>query len=276
MAIGDFGGFSSGSNNNNQGNNNNNNKLYENTYYSRIKIKSQDGKLALGFSFRAGLLAVDIAEQKENYQYDTLCSIYLSPTKAGLLANELKKFIEYYNTGAIENGKAFGVNAGMAEKTSFIGVHANTNKDILITIGKVDNSGNITEQATIALNREYHYALEWDNIKTMDVSKVYYDMTEINQFIRILEDFSVSMNGAYAYSAVDLARYDNAKLLKKMDPIYDALGIERRYSGGGNGNNRGGGFFSNSNNNNRSSSSGSTNSNRVSFDELEDGLMGDD
>jgi hypothetical protein len=46
------------------------------------------------------------------------------------------------------------------------------------------------------------------------------------------------MNGAIAYSFADLTRYDNARILGKLDPIYDKLGIERRsYNNRGNGSN---------------------------------------
>ena len=221
MAIGD------------NGTNNNNGKMYENTYFSRLRFKNADSKLALGVSFRSGLLILEISElQDQNgFKYEPLQSIFLSPTKARLFADEIRKFKDYLYSGEIIPNKAFGVNAGMNEKVSYIAIHADESKNIYITIGKIDGNGQIIEQATMALNKEYHFALEWDNIQTMELSKVYNDDLEIGQLIDVLDDFARSMNGAIAYSAIDLGRYDLGRVLKKMDPIYDKLGIERKNSG---------------------------------------------
>lgn len=208
-------------------------QLYENTYYSRVRIKNDEAKLALGFSYRSGLLIAEISEIKEGFQYEALESIYISPTKAALLTKELKRF-KYYLTETdekIEPNKAFGVTGGMGEKVSYIGFHANEDKKIFVTIGKIDGQGNITNAATIPLNSEYHFAVEWDNIESMDLSKVYYETIELDQIVQMLEDFARCMTGALAYSVVDMARFDIAGIKGKMDPIYDKLGIERRSYG---------------------------------------------
>lgn len=226
MAIGDYG-------NNNNNNSGNNGKIFENTYFSRLRFKNADNKLALGFSFRSGLLILEISEvQDQNgFKYESLGSIFLSPTKARLFADEIRKFKEYLNSGDIIPNKAFGVNAGMGEKVSYIGIHADESKNIFITIGKIDGSGQIIEQVTMPLNKEYHFSLEWDNIQTMELSKVYNDELELDQLLDLLDDFARSMSGATAYSTIDLGRYDLGRILKKMDPIYDKLGIERMNSG---------------------------------------------
>ena len=253
MAIG-------GDYSNNNSSSNGTGKLFENTYYSRLKIKNQDGKLNLGFSFRSGLLIVEIDEIKEGFKIEPVESIFLSPTKASILLQELRKFREYLDAGNIEDGVAFGVNAGMNEKVSYIAFHASKDRTIFITIGKIDGSGNILEKCTISLNREYHFGLEWKNVDAMDVEKVTYDSIELDQITNIIEDFSRAMNGVYAYSVADLTRYDSARVLKKMDPIYDKLGIERRTSGG----------YSNSKPNNFINNLGGGSSNHTSMDEISD------
>lgn len=236
----------------------NNGKLYENTYYSRLRFKNPENKLTLTPSFRSGLLVLEIAEQKEGFKYDTLTNICLSPTKAKLLVNEIDKFKKYLNSGNIVEGKAYGVNAGMGEKVSYIGFHSDEQKTIYITIGKIDGSGNIIEQVTTSLNKDYHFALEWDNIESMDVAKSYNNDIELEQLYELLNDFGRSMNGAIGYSTIDLGRYDNARILKKMDPIYDKLGIERMNSGNGN-YSRGNSFLDNSR---------SVNSNHTSIEDV--------
>lgn len=250
MAIGDT---------NNNGTSNTG-KLYENTYYSRLRIKNSESKLALTPSFRSGLLIFDISEQKDGFKYDSLITIYLSPTKARILSNEILKFKEYLKSDNIIPGKAFGVNAGMNDKVSYIGFHANEDKTPLVTIGKIDGSGNIIEQVTIELNVNYHFALEWDNINTMDVAKSYDNDIELDQLYELAYDFGRHMSGASAYSTIDLGRFDQARILKKMDPIYDKLGIERRNNSNSGNYNRGNSFLENSK---------SVNSNHMDFDNMD-------
>lgn len=224
MAIG---GNYNASNNDNGGKN----KIFENTYYSRLRVKNDDAKLALGYSYRSGLLIMEISEIKQGFQYEALETIYISPTKALLLSKEIKKFKTYLAENNIEENKAFGVTTGMGEKVSYIGFHADKSGKIYITIGKIDGSGNITNSATIPLNNEYHYAIEWNNIEAMDLEKVYYDNTELDQIDLMLTDFARAMSGAFAYSVADLSRFDVAGIKAKMDPIYDKLGIEKRSYG---------------------------------------------
>ncbi len=208
--------------------NNSNKKLYESTYYSRLRVKNDDAKLALSYSYRSGLLIVEASEIKQGFQYEVLESVFISPTKALLFSKEIDKFKEYLNGSKIDPKKAFGITTGMGEKVSYIGFHASPDKNILITIGKIDGSGNITNSVTIPLNNEYHYSVEWDNIETMDISKVYHEDIELIQFQNMVTDFARSMSGAMAYSVMDLGRFEIAGIKGKMDPIYDKLGIERR------------------------------------------------
>lgn len=224
MAIG--GNYNNFSNNNNS--EGNKKKNVENTYYSRLRIKNDESKLTLSYSYRMGLLVIEASEIKQGFQYEVLESIYISPTKALSLAKEIEKFKSYLTLTEINPNKAFGITTGMSDKVSYIGLSADENKHIYVTIGKIDGNGNILNAVTVPFNYDYHYGVEWDNIETMDLSKVYYDDIEFIQFQNMIIDFARAMNGAIAYSTVDLARFDLAGIKGKMDPIYDKLGIERR------------------------------------------------
>lgn len=264
MAIG--GNFN---NNGNSDNKSSNNKLWDTQYYSRLKIKNVDGKLQLSASFRSGLLILSLDEVSESYNTTSVETIYLSPTKALLLASELDAFLKYTKEGNIVDGKGFGVNGGMGEKVSYIAFHATADNTKYVTIGKFDGSGNIIEKRTMAFNKDYHYALEWNDVDAMNTTeRVVYDDVELDQLSALLKDFARSMSGAIAYSVADTARYDTARILGKMDPIYDKLGIERRHGNGyGSGNtNRSNNFLNNL---------GSTKSNSVSIDDIGDELMDD-
>lgn len=221
MAIGDSFGASS--------NENNTRKLYETPYYPRMKLKKDN--TALMFEFRGGLLIVKIlAVGADGFSMDIdnpKGLIYLSPTKSLQLAKEIRVFKEYLNSGKIDPNKAFGVNGGMGEKISFIAFHADKDKNITVTIGKFDGNGAIIESADTKLNKDYHYSLEWNNLKAMDVTRVFNNELELDQLLYLFEDFGRFMNGASAYSYADLTRFDTVRILNKMDPIYDKLGIER-------------------------------------------------
>ena len=238
-------------------NNSNNGKLFENTYYSRIRIKNSDSKLTLTPSFRSGLLILEISELKEGFKYEPLIAIHLSPTKAKLFAKEIEKFRNYLETETIVSERAFGVNAGMNDKISFIAIHSDIERNIYITIGKFDSEGNITESETLKFNKDYHFSLEWDNLQKMEVSKVYDNGIELEQLYELCKDFGRNMNGANAYAQLDLGRFDTARILKKMDPIYDKLGIERRTMG------------TNGASRNNFLNSAKVSSNHTSFDEME-------
>ena len=203
-------------------------KLYDNTYYSRLKVKNESEKLYLGFSFRGGNLIFEISAIKDGFQFEPIENIFISPTKALLLDIEIDKYKEYVSTAKkIDPNRAFGITSGFGDRVSYIGFHNDGNKT-LVTIGKIDGNGNITNSVTIPFNTEYHYAVEWNNIESMDLEKAYDESIELTQIQYLLKDFARSMSGAMAYSVADLTRFDHKSILNKMDPIYDSLGIERR------------------------------------------------
>lgn len=260
MAIG---GTFNNSNNNGE---NKSNKLWENQYYSRLRIKNADGKLQLSASFRSGLLILSMDEVGENYSTTAVEQIFLSPTKALLLANELDAFMKYTKEGNIDSNKGFGVSAGMGEKVTYIAFHATADNTKMVTIGKINNTGSILEKRTMSFNKDYHYALEWNNVETFDAERTVYDDVELDMLKALLVDFSRSMNGAIAYSTADITRYDLNKVLNKMDPIYDKLGIERKFSNGYSGGSKTNNFLSNL-------GAKSMSSNSISLDDIGDELM---
>lgn len=256
MAIGDHGNNSS---------NGNSGRLFENTYYSRFRIKNYENGRMLNVYYRSGLMYLEISKYGENYKVDPIISICLSPMKAYLLTDQIKKFLEYRKGNDIDPKKAFGVNTGMGEKVSYIGFHTRPeDKAVLITIGKIDGNGNILDSDMFILNVGANYALEWDDIEAMKLQKAYDEDAEIMQLLYCISDFARFINGAAAYSVADITRYDQARVLKKMDPIYDKLGIERRNNGSGNSNYSG--------SNNFLDNAGSTTSNHTSYENIEDML----
>lgn len=264
MAIGDSNYSNNGNFNNGEGGNGGAKKLFDQTFYSRLSIKDPDKK-SLTISFRSGLLIISIDQILEGFKHDTVETIYLSPNKALLFKEELARFMKYYTEGNIEENKAFGVNAGMSEKVSYIGISATADKRIVLTIGKFDNSGKIIESASVNLNINYHFALEWNDINTMeDVQKVYDDLLEVKQLYTLCDEFYKGMTGAAGYAAFDTGRYEINRISRKMDPIYDKLGIERIRSNNNYSNRQQNNFLNNM--------SGNTSAKSVSLGDVEDSI----
>lgn len=256
--------------NNNSGSSNN--KQTDTTYYSRFKIRSKDGKRSLGLTFWSGLMILDINDVDNNngFKVTSLETIRLSPTKAKILASELRAFKEYMKQDKIDPNKAFGVNSGLGNEVPYIGFSAMDDEDrtVVITIGKINGSGNILSSQSLVLdNNEYLYALEWNNLAKMDVERVQYTHLELDMIIDALTDFGNHMNGALAYSVLDLGRYDNVRMNRRFDAIYDKLGIEKYTPGQGGRNGGTNNFLSNLSTSNKASTS-------RSLDDIE-GLLDD-
>ena len=221
------------------GNNNNSNKVYEATYYSRLRLSRVDG-LGMSITYRSGLMILEINKLEDGFKTTPIISIFLSPIKAGMLAGQIKTLLNYRATEKkIDPNKAFGVNAGMGEKITFIGFSTDSDKKIYCTIGKFDSNGAITESQKYQFASEYNYALEWSNIEANSLEKVYKDDVEIGMLIQAFEDFSRSASGALGYGTLDLNRYEANREHRRLDQVMDKLGIERRSGGSGSYGNRG-------------------------------------
>ena len=219
MAIGDGYQSSNGSGENN--------KLFEQTYYSRFSIRNEDKQLSIWY--RSGLMVLELNSIDQNtYKRNAIGNIYLSPMKAQMFAGEIVKFKEYRNNDKIKENVAFGVTGGMKEKVSYVGLHTNKNKDIFLTIGKFDENGQIVESNTIQFNKDYNYSIEWEDISKMKLERVFDNDLELNMLHTAVAEFARNMNGAAGYATADLTKFDHARIMRKMDPIYDKLGIERR------------------------------------------------
>lgn len=210
-------------------------KLYEQTYYSRLRFKNETEGNSLNISYNAGLLKIGIDQILDGFKYDNKITISLSPTKARILVDQLAALNDYIAKGKIDDKTAFGVNAGMKEKVTFIAFHVNPEDNgIIITIGTFDNSGKIIDRFDYRCHTQYHYGLTWKDLDSNKLDKTYYDATEYESIVSTISDFARFMNGAAAYSVMDLGRYELNRILNKMNPIYDALHIERYNGNGGN------------------------------------------
>lgn len=237
------------------GDDNSRNQVYSSTFYSRIKFRNQSDKTVFGFSFKNGLLVININEEKDNFKYEEIASINLSPAKARLLRDKLSCFAtdceRVVNEGVqVDSNHAYGVDAGFRDTVSFIAFRMTGElseagyPQIGCTIGKVDQDGTVHDNFEFIFNTNYHYSLEWSNLGNMDVSKNINDALELKILCDVLDEYIGSYSGAAGYMTFDVGRYEMNRMIK---PIYEKLNIDTNRSSGNRGGDSGG-FFANSNN----------------------------
>lgn len=219
------------------GDNRGNNKLFESTYYSRLGFNSQVSKNKLGFSFKSGMLVLNISKTKDGGGFDSLIDSFITSTKSKILLNMIREFEEDIKNGTVRSS-GYGIQSGLGSTVTLTIIHLTEDGHKAITIEKVDESGTVTEGYTVVFNSQYHYGIKLNDYKDVSsFNNVYQDDVEFEQFKTVLSQFEQASNGAAAYFVHDLGRYDHAALMNKMNPIYDKLGIERNRnnnSGGGN------------------------------------------
>lgn len=265
MALGD-GGF-----NNNNGTRN---KVYDNTYYSRIKIKNKD-HLVVDFSFSKGLLKLQVSEEKENFRTEPVTSISLSATKAKLLIAKIETFLKRMKDGEfIDPNEGYGVNSGMREVVTFIAFKVTGNRSDVpehsFVIGKVDQNGNVADVIEFVFNVDYDYSLYWSNVDKMEVEKTVDQFMGIQTILDVLKEFAFSSAGAIGASTWDIGRYEMNRIWTRFDSVFDKLGIERR-SNNSNGDN----FFTRQGNGSSSGFTGMNppaHSDSKSYDEIMDDI----
>lgn len=219
----------------------NNNKKQENfqpSVYSRYVFSNTQSEVdatKLGATFWNGLLKLSVAPfnaQTERFDYDNEGSVYLSPYKAKMFAEELKLFLSDKN--------AYG-NMGVTSGKGMISVSNGkelTGKIIpLLIIRIINEDGSVESEYVYEFKLDYHYAIRDFNEKDVGFDKVVYEDLEISMLVDLLEEYYKSSSGAYAYANIDQGRFNNSRINTKLDSICSELGIEYGNKGG----NKGGG-----------------------------------
>lgn len=209
---------------------------YDEVYYSRMKFTNYEENKMLSFSFWKGLLKISINNVKDNrstVEYEEISSIYLSPTKAHILKEQLLVFKSLEDTNT--TNRSFGVDTGIGENKNFIAIGNtgnSTDDDIQRTlfIGKIDINGNLLEGNSFNFNHNYNYGIQWTDVQNMKFNTDFVDNTELDMFIIILDQFVSSITGAMAYSVMDMGRFNNSRLNTKIGLVMNKLGIESKSS----------------------------------------------
>lgn len=249
-------------------NNQNQNSMWEPSYYSRLRIKNPEQNLALTFTFWKGTLKIAISENGSSQEgrNNELAYIHLSPTKAYLMAEAVKRIM-----AEPEGREIYGVDTGIGEVRGFIAVGRDMGKPYLF-IAKVNADGGYESSQRFDFNCDYNYLLNVHDITNLKYQKEYMNSLELDQFRSLLEDYSRFASGALGASFYDIGRYENAKLsnmVRKIGEKTGAVDPNTNRFGGNNGGNRS--FFNNANSEYaRPSSPNNSNQNRSRYQSIDD------
>lgn len=267
MGLGDAGNYNSSNSGNGQ-----RRGLYEQTYYSRTRFKNNDSGLQLGFQYRSGMLVVDISKAKTggDFGYDSVASIFITHTKAHILLNRIEEFEKYIADGGKDPEVGFCINAGMGEKVTVLILHVTKDGGRAILIGKIDGEGNMSDSADFEFKKDWQYAIKYNNISSKKFEREFLDDIEWNEFCETIQEFAKASNGAIGYTVADITRFDTQRILNKMNPIYEKLGIETGFNRNNNYGSNKNNFFSNMDNGGNQGTS-----NHKSMDDVMEGFPED-
>lgn len=215
-----------GTYNNNQNNNRNTPDVTVYSGYSVSNAESQIDATRLSARFWKGNLCLSIFPRKNTgndevtFDTDNGITIYLSHTKALILKNELKLFLEdpvNYNSN--------GVSSGSAAITISNGVEYGKNTPVL-TIRKVNEGGAVVASFAYEFKTDYYFAIRNYNGRNFDSAYDEYKNIEIQQLIILLDEFVKASTNAIAFTVMDKSKYDVNRMTAKLDAIAASLGVE--------------------------------------------------
>lgn len=226
--------MSLGTNYNNNQNINRSNGPSDITIYSDYRMNNAESDIdatCLAPRFWKGNLCLSIYPRKNtgndevSFDTDNGVTIYLSHTKARILANELRNFLN-----DPINYNCCGVTSGSAAITISNGVEFGKNTPVL-TIRKVDDAGNVTSAFSYEFKQNYYFAIKnYDGKQFTSDYETYKDI-EVEMLITLLEEFVKASTNSVAAS-VHKSSYAINRIDNKLDTIAQSLGIDLKNFGG--------------------------------------------
>ena len=248
--------------------NGNQNKTPELTVYSSYRMNNAESEIdptCLTFRFWKNNICIGIFPKKNTgndeiqFDMDDGITIYLSHTKARILANEIRLFLKdpvTYNACGIPSGQAVITISNGSE----YGKNAPT-----LTIRKLNNNNEVAASFAYQFKTDYHFAIRNYDGKNFDTVYDDYKNIEIEQMLTVLDEYCAAMTNAVAFSVLDQRKYSANRLENKIDAIASSLGVEIK-SGSSNGQRR---YNSSSHFANSSSSDSDVSYGSATIDDLE-------
>lgn len=208
-------------------NNNKKSSSSELTVYSALKMsntQSEVDKTSLSFILWNNMLGIRMCPLKVDpnggvtYDQENDVCIYLSPYKAAILANEIRRFI---------NGEC--KNVGVNSRTGIINITDGSEYGIsnpCITLRKIDEDGTITTSYAYEIRTGYHCAIH-NFTENRNGAPTYeqafdYDYLELEMIIIQLEEYVHAMSMGMAYSCAQADSRRNNRIEYKLNKIGEA------------------------------------------------------
>lgn len=233
------------------GNYNNNRTEYKDpTVYSNYVFSNPDSKVdatKLSFKYWKNSLAISISPKKNSndntisYDYQNQITIYLSHTKARILAEQIKTLL------SDEKLNSVGVNSGSSIITINRGTKYGTSNFVMEIVGLGEDGSATGSIGYEFKGNGYHYGIcnIENNGGALGFDRIDYNDLELHQLITLLEEYYKAMTGAIAFSVVDQNKYGSDRTL---DKIAEKLGVNQTNNNGNGNNYNRNSYFDNPNN----------------------------
>lgn len=230
----------------------NNNDVREPYIYSNVKMRNPQSSVdpcALNFQFMYGLLNIYMAPKKEksagdfiNYDYEKKISIWLSYSHAKMFAKEIRTLLETHDPSVIKT-------VGVATKDDTLitfgyGGKYNT-ENFILAIHKLNADGSIQQTYIYEFPSDRYMSIRDFDPETSKFQKNIVENIEVEQLLDILDEYSKSITGAYAYANQYYNRFNDNGKNNLLYQMASKLGVNTKGNYSGNGGN---GFFSGGNN----------------------------
>ena len=214
---------------NSYNNNKEANKPFEPSVYSPYRFNNTESsidKTCLTIGVWNRMLKITISPRKENteevvFDIEKGLTVYLNHSKAKILANEMRNFLRdpdtYNGSGvpsgsgiiSISNGSEFGVDTPV------------------MVIRKLDDTGNVVSSFAYEFKRGYYFSVRgYNGGRNFVKETAAYDKLEIEEMILILDQYCEAMTYMFAYSVLDVNKYNEDRMNKKLNSIAEKLGVE--------------------------------------------------
>lgn len=196
--------------------------------YSMSNTESKVDKTNLGYSYWNNFIILKICpmiQQGDSDQYTPDFkkggAIYLSHTKARILAEEAKLFLSDMKKYS-GSGVASGQNSIMFSDGSEFGSNIPC-----IVIRKVTAEGVVESSFAYQFKRDYHCAIRNYEEKTGEFEKEMdaYQNIEILQLITELETYYMAATNATAFSVMEAAKFQKHREDTRIEKIAEKLGV---------------------------------------------------
>ncbi len=213
----------------------NNKQQYSPQVISGYRFSNPESKVdasCVTFKMWKGFLVVSINPRKPgtgsdvSYDYDNAGTVYLTHTKAQILAKEIKHYME----SGFE-GKNVGVASGKDGLISLSSGKEYGSDSPCLTIRKINpDDGLPSAEYIYQFRNDIHSSVINYDIETAKFDNRVYPNIELEQFISLLEDFARVSHNAFAYSVIDCAKYDYSRINTKITKVAEKLGVEFKSS----------------------------------------------